>query len=63
MFDEEESVKKPTKFELGQNLEELAVEELTEIIELLHSEITRLEEAKTGKSAHLSAAEALFSKK
>ena len=61
MFAEDETPKKKLIFEIGQNLEELSVEELEETIVLLETEITRLKAARDTKSAHLSAADALFS--
>lgn len=61
MFDEEEA-KKPATYAIGQNLEDMSVEEITATIELLQAEIARLEEARKAKSDHMSAAEALFSR-
>lgn len=60
MEDENDIRKKHASYTLGQALDELSVEEITEIAELLKQEIERLEDAKKSKSAHLSAAEALF---
>ncbi len=60
---EEEAAKKiKSTFEIGQDLSSLSVEEIAEIVSLLQDEITRLNEMRSAKSAHLSAAEALFSK-
>ncbi len=61
MFGDDETPKKKLVFEIGQVLDELSVEELEETMALLESEIRRLKTARDGKSAHLSAAEALFS--
>lgn len=60
MEDENDIRKKHASYEIGQILDELSVEEITEVVELLKQEIERLETAKASKSAHLSAAEALF---
>lgn len=54
--------KKKKSYEIGQNLEELSVDELNETVLILKEEITRLETASAAKSDHLSVAEALFSK-
>ena len=62
MIDNEDAPKKKLVFEIGQNLEDMSVAELAETIELLEKEIARLSEMKQSKSAHLSAADALFSK-
>lgn len=59
---DEEDVKKKKSYEIGQNLEELSVDELNETVASLKEEITRLEAASAAKSEHLSVAEALFSK-
>ncbi|MCB1414920.1 MAG: DUF1192 domain-containing protein [Nitratireductor sp.] len=61
MFDEEEA-KKPAAYVIGQNLEDMSVEEIAATIEALQAEISRLEAARKAKSDHLSAAEALFAK-
>ncbi len=63
MFDDSNEPKKKPTFELGQKLDELSVEELSETIEVLKIEIERLNEAKESKSKHLDAAAALFGKK
>jgi len=52
-----------SQYELGQSLSDLSVDEIVEIIERLKSEITRLDAAMANKQDHLTAAEALFSKK
>ena len=59
MFDEEEA-KKPRDYAIGQNLEDMSVEEIATTIEALRAEIDRLEKARKAKSDHMSAAEALF---
>jgi len=60
MEDENEARKKHASYKIGQVLDELSVEEIVEVVDLLKQEIERLEIAKQSKSAHLSAAEALF---
>ena len=60
MDEEELKKKKLAAFELGQPLDEISVDELSDTITLLHEEIARLEQAKKEKTNHLSAAEALF---
>jgi uncharacterized small protein (DUF1192 family) len=63
MLTDEDLPKKQKPFQIGQPLEEMSVAEITETIELLQAEIARLSEAAKTKSAHLSAADALFSPK
>lgn len=63
MFDNDDEPKKRASFILGQNLDDLSVEELEETIMILNKEIERLQTAKEVKAKHLSAAAALFSKK
>ncbi|MGB7287139.1 MAG: DUF1192 domain-containing protein [Salaquimonas sp.] len=63
MFDDLDNPKKKPSFEIGQNLEDMSVEELAETIEVLKDEIKRLDSTKNAKSAHLDAAAALFAKK
>jgi uncharacterized small protein (DUF1192 family) len=46
--------------EIGQNVDDLSVQELTERIAILKAEIARLEEARRAKEASLSAADAFF---
>ena len=60
MVADDETPRKKPVFEIGQLLDELSVGELDETVALLESEIRRLKAARDGKSAHLSAAEALF---
>ncbi len=63
MFADEEKMKRKPVFEIGQPLDDLSVEELDETVARLESEIARLKAARSAKSAHLSAAEALFGRK
>lgn len=46
--------------EIGGDLAALSLDEIDRRIELLRSEIARLEEARQSKSAHRAAADALF---
>lgn len=62
MFKDENEPKKRVSFILGQNLDDLSVNELEETINKLREEISRLEISKTAKAKHLSDAAALFSK-
>ena len=57
---EDEPQKKKLSHELGQNLDALSVNDLTERLELLRDEMRRLEAARAKKSASLSAADAFF---
>ncbi len=59
-MDDEEQKTKQQAYAIGQDLSLLSVEETDEMIEILKQEITRLEQSRDDKSAHLSAAEALF---
>jgi uncharacterized small protein (DUF1192 family) len=52
--------KAPARHELGQPLDALSVDELSERIELLQAEIARLETARENKSASRAAADAFF---
>ena len=52
--------KKPTHHEIGQLLDALSVDELTERIGLLNTEIARLEQARQAKQASKNAADAFF---
>ncbi|MCI4677573.1 DUF1192 domain-containing protein [Rhodoblastus acidophilus] len=54
--------KAPQRHELGQPLDALSVDELTERIELLQDEIGRLSAARERKSASRTAADAFFKK-
>lgn len=58
-FDEERP-KKTLVHEIGQDISMLSVEELRERIELLRTEIKRLEQVKDQKGSHKSAADAFF---
>ena len=59
-IDEDDRPKKKISHELGQDLTLLSVEELRERIELLMTEIARLEADIKGKQASRSAAEVFF---
>ena len=63
-FDEESvfgaKPKKPAAHEIGQNLDDLGAPELAERIELLRSEIARLERAIEARQATRTAAHAAF---
>jgi uncharacterized small protein (DUF1192 family) len=59
IFDDEPR-RKPKPHEIGQDLSLLSVGELAERIELLRSEIERLEAERTARGTTKSAAEALF---
>ena len=58
----EEDAKKPVSYQIGQSLDDLSVDELNELIGTLKNEIGRIEMSAASKSAHLSAADALFKK-
>ena len=60
LFDDDRPLKK-TVHEIGSDLSLLSVDELSARIELLKTEIARLESEKTKKGASRSAAESLFS--
>jgi len=59
-MEEEEKQPKTDIYQMGQDLSDMSVEELRYTVELLNLEIERLEEAAASKSAHMTAAEALF---
>lgn len=59
---DEDTPKPKRRFEIGQPLDTLSVADLGETIELLQSEIARLEAARRAKSAAIGAAQALFRK-
>jgi uncharacterized small protein (DUF1192 family) len=59
-MEDDDRPKKKISHEIGQDLSLLSVEELTERIALLKSEIARLEEAMTKKRASKDAANAFF---
>ncbi len=52
--------KSATHHEIGQSLDALSLHEIAERIEILKSEIERLEVAKTNKQASLRAADSAF---
>lgn len=60
MRDDDDRPRKVVAHEIGQKLDTLSVDELTERVALLKSEIERLETAKTAKQAALSAAGSIF---
>ena len=60
LFDEEPAPKKKKPHEIGEDLARLSVDELTERIELLRAEITRLETALTHKRASARIAGSFF---
>lgn len=60
MHDEDERPRKAPTHEIGQKLDVLSVDELTERIALLKGEIERLEAARSAKQAALSAAGSIF---
>ena len=57
---DEDAPKKPPLHEVGQDLALLSVEELAERVELLNTEIARLEQAMAAKRASLAAAATFF---
>jgi uncharacterized small protein (DUF1192 family) len=59
-MDDDDRPRKKVTHEIGQDLSLLSVEELTERIALLKSEIVRLEEAATKKRASRDAANSFF---
>lgn len=59
IFDDEPR-KLPVGHQIGQDLSTLSLHELEERIAALRQEIVRLEEAKTSKTASLTAASAFF---
>jgi len=59
MFDDDE-VKKPKGHEVGMNIETMSVEELTDRIGLLESEIARLRAAITARQKSRSDANSVF---
>ncbi|MEY3552990.1 MAG: hypothetical protein RL735_1338 [Pseudomonadota bacterium] len=52
--------KKPATHEIGQSIDTLTADELSERIGLLHSEIERLEAARLAREASRRAADAFF---
>jgi uncharacterized small protein (DUF1192 family) len=59
-FEDEERPRKKVTHEMGQDLSLLSVEELSERIALLNSEVERLREAVTKKHASKDAANSFF---
>ncbi len=60
MHDDDDRPRKAVAHEIGQKLDSLSIDDLSERIALLRSEIERLEAAKTAKQAALSAAGSIF---
>ena len=59
-MEDDDRPRKKVTHEIGQDLSLLSVEELTERVALLKTEITRLEEATTKKRASRDAANSVF---
>ena len=59
-FPEDDRPRRKIFHDVGQDLSTLSIEELTERIALLESEIERLKLARSGKSASKQAADAFF---
>lgn len=59
-MEDDDRPRKKVTHEIGQDLSLLSVEELTERVTLLKTEITRLEEAATKKRASRDAANSVF---
>ena len=62
-MNDEDTHRKPPRHEIGQDLAALSLDELAERIDLLKSEIRRLEEEVEAKRGSADAAESLFRKK
>ncbi|MCP3396662.1 MULTISPECIES: DUF1192 domain-containing protein [unclassified Bradyrhizobium] len=60
--EDDDKPRKKISHEIGQDLSLLSVEELTERVALLNTEIARLEEAATRKRASRDAADSFFKK-
>ncbi|WP_234683045.1 DUF1192 domain-containing protein [Bradyrhizobium monzae] len=60
--EDDDRPRKKVTHEIGQDLSLLSVEELTERVALLQTEIARLEEAATKKRASRNAADSFFKK-
>ena len=60
---EEEAPRVRRDYVIGQKLDELSVDDLDHVITELKTEILRVEAARSRKAGHMSAAEALFSRK
>ena len=61
-IEDDDKPRKKVSHEIGQDLSILSVEELTERVALLNTEIARLEEAATKKRASRNAADSFFKK-
>ncbi|MET4420782.1 DUF1192 domain-containing protein [Bradyrhizobium barranii] len=61
-IEDDDKPRKKISHEIGQDLSLLSVEELTERVALLNTEIARLEEAATKKRASRNAADSFFKK-
>ena len=61
-IEDDDRPRKKISHEIGQDLSLLSVEELTERVNLLKTEIARLEEAAVRKRASRSAADSFFKK-
>ncbi|AHY56835.1 hypothetical protein BJS_08100 [Bradyrhizobium japonicum SEMIA 5079] len=61
-IEDDDKPRKKVSHEIGQDLSLLSVEELTERVALLNTEIARLEEAATKKRASRDAADSFFKK-
>ncbi|MCK1276603.1 MULTISPECIES: DUF1192 domain-containing protein [Bradyrhizobium] len=61
-IEDDDKPRKKVSHEIGQDLSLLSVEELTERVALLNTEIARLEEAATKKRASRNAADSFFKK-
>lgn len=57
---EEDSPKRKISHEIGQDLSNLSIEELSGRMELMKAEILRLETARSAKQAQLQAAQSMF---
>jgi uncharacterized small protein (DUF1192 family) len=62
LFPEDDRPKSKSAHEIGQDLSMLSLEEIDQRIALLKAEIERLAQARTGKAASRSAADAFFRK-
>ena len=60
MDEDEERARKISRYVIGQDLDDLSIEEIGETITALQDEIARLTESQAEKTAHLSAAASLF---
>lgn len=63
MSDVESNPHHKSRYEIGQNLEDLSIDEIDHTIDLLNQEISRLQAIRELKNKHLNAAEALFAPK